>query len=213
MDTLPSVKTDSKYRDKLIELSSPEDLPAAWRGTPIESLIMAQNLGWPLPSGTGPQLLIVTCIEFRYTPQLPRMYAYIIRRASGRLLGSEFTVGYVISRGVKHLVLVGHNDCGMVKVSEHGPEVIDALANQGWKRDLAEQFVQHFSARHKISDELAALETEYNRLLRLFPKLTIAPLFVNLYDSKLYLPKFYMQPTGTTSDAVPDDDIRKLMLT
>jgi carbonic anhydrase len=140
------------------------------------------------------------------------MYAYMIRRASGRLVGSEFSVGYVISRGVKHLVLIGHNDCGMVKVTEHGADVVDALADQGWNRTLAQQFVRHYTKKHKIADELGALEGEYVRLCKLFPKLVIAPLFVNLYDSKLYLPKFFVEHKPTIFDQVPDDDVFNLIV-
>ncbi len=212
MESLPSVKTDTKYHEKLLELNSRDEIPEQWRDTPIEALIMAQNSGWPIHSGDHPQVLIVTCIEFRYTPPIPRMYAYMIRRASGRLVGSEFSVGYVISRGVKHLVLIGHNDCGMVKVTEHGADVVDALADQGWNRTLAQQFVRHYTKKHKIADELGALEGEYVRLCKLFPKLVIAPLFVNLYDSKLYLPKFFVEHKPTIFDQVPDDDVFNLIV-
>jgi carbonic anhydrase len=212
VESLPSVKTDTKYHEKLLELNSRDEIPEQWRDTPIEALIMAQNSGWPIHSGDHPQVLIVTCIEFRYTPPIPRMYAYMIRRASGRLVGSEFSVGYVISRGVKHLVLIGHNDCGMVKVTEHGADVVDALADQGWNRTLAQQFVRHYTKKHKIADELGALEGEYVRLCKLFPKLVIAPLFVNLYDSKLYLPKFFVEHKPTIFDQVPDDDVFNLIV-
>ncbi len=209
---LPSVKKDAKYADKLLEMTSPEEIPELWRNTPIEALIMAQNSGWPIHPGAEPQLLIVTCIEYRYTPPIPRMYAYMIRRASGRLVGSEFSVGFVISRGVRHLVLVGHNDCGMVKVPEHAGAVVDALTEQGWNRTLSEQFVRHYTIKHKIADELGALEAEYRRLCHIFPKLIIAPLFVDLYDNKLYLPKFYHEHQLPTHDHVPDDDVFKLIL-
>ena len=211
MSSLPSTKKDDKYANKLLELNTQEDIPELWRGTPIEALIMAQNMGWPIVPGEHPQMLIVTCIEYRYTPPIPRMYAYMIRRASGRLVGSEFSVGFVLSQGVKHLVLVGHNDCGMVKVPEKGAAVDEALTAQGWNRTLSEQFVRHYTLKHKIVDELGALEAEYLRLGHLFPKLVIAPLFVNLYDSKLYLPKFYLEHKQPTHDHVPDDDVFKLI--
>ncbi len=208
---LPSVKTDIKYKDKLLEMASQEDIPPEWRDTPVESLIMAQNFGWPIATTGHPRILIVTCIEARYYPPVPRNYAYVIRRASGRLVGSEFSVGYVLSKGVEHLVLVGHNDCGMVKAAEAAPNVVNALIRQGWSRNVAEEFVQHYVERHSISDELGALETEYKRLAKLFRKLIIAPLFVSLFDSKLYLPKFYYDDNDTSSGAVPDMEIKKLL--
>jgi len=208
---LPSVKTDFKYKDKLLELSGQEDIPIEWRNTPIEALIMAQNFGWPISATTEPKVLIVSCIEARYQPPIPRMYAYVIRRASGRLVGSEFSAGYVLSKGVEHLVLVGHNDCGMVKVHEAAPQVVDALVRQGWSRQAAQKFVEHYVQRHSISDELGALEAEYRRLSHIFHRLTIAPLFVSLFDNKLYIPKFYFEKSNIEYSGITNEEISKLM--
>lgn len=191
MHSLPSVHNDQKYTDLLLKLESEEDIPEEWRQTPIESFIMSQNHGWPIQTSGKPELLIATCIEFRYALPVPRMYAYVIRRASGRVIGSEFSVGYTMSKGVKHLVMIGHNDCGMAKVAEAAPAVIQSFVDQGWSRRAAEAYVQKHGKRHAIDHELTALKEEYIRLKSIFPKLTIAPLFVSLYDSKLRLPKWY----------------------
>lgn len=216
MRSLPSVKTDAKYQERLVEIHSEEDIPPSWRDTPIEALVMAQNFGWPILLSGSPKVLIASCIEFRYTPPVPRMFAYVIRRASGRLIGSEFSIGYVLSKGIKHIMLVGHNDCGMVHVDVAAPKVVDALVEQGWGRDMSQRFVEHYVHRHSITDELEALEVEYRRLTKLFPKITVAPLFVSLYDSKFYLPKFFLSDADNSgkqcaSYTVPDDEIQKLM--
>lgn len=193
MNIPPPVRSDDKYKESLIEVKSREEIPEAWRDTPIESFIMAQNFGWPIVSTGKVELLIATCIEFRYALPVPRMYAYVIRRASGRVIGSEFSVGYTLSQGVKYLVMIGHNDCGMSKVYEKAPSVVQAFIDQGWEPEIAEEYVSKQASRHAINDELDALRTEYIRLTNVFRKLTIAPLFVCLHDSRLYIPKWYLE--------------------
>lgn len=212
MNIPPPVKADDKYRDHLIEIHSREDILETWRDTPIESFIMAQNFGWPIVSSGKVELLIATCIEFRYALPIPKMYAYVIRRASGRVIGSEFSVGYTLSQGVRYLILIGHNDCGMSKVYEKAPDVVRAFIDQGWAKDIAEQYVQKQAARHAINDELEALHQEYLRLNSVFRKLVIAPLFVCLHDSKLYIPKWLSetQKELAPGSEVPAELIRNL---
>ena len=64
-----------------------------------------------------------------------------MRQASGRLTGAEFTVAYVLTKGVRHLALIGHNDCGMTKVHEHSAAMESALVQQGWDADRARDYV------------------------------------------------------------------------
>lgn len=212
--TPPPVKFDQKLVGRLTEFEIREDIPEQWLGTPIEAFIMSQNFGWPIQTTGQPEVLIASCIEFRYSLPVPRMYAYVIRRASGRVIGSEFSVGYTLAKGVKYLLLIAHNDCGMSKVPAVAPDVVNAFVDQGWSREVAEEYVRKQGARHAITDELDALKEEYLRLRKLFPKLRIAPLFVCLYDSKLYLPKWYeelsSQERYEVTSAVPDEVIRAL---
>lgn len=212
MNIPPPVRADDKYRDSLIEIQSREDIPDAWKGTPVESFIMAQNFGWPIVSTGKVELLIATCIEFRYALPVPKMYAYVIRRASGRVIGSEFSVGYTISQGVKYLVMIGHNDCGMSKVYEKAPSVVQAFVDQGWDPKVAEDYVNKQASRHAISNELDALRTEYIRLTNVFRKLIVAPLFVCLHDSRLYIPKWYAEEESNLPQEpkVPNELIQNL---
>lgn len=203
MNIPPPVRSDNKYRDLLIEIHSRDDIPETWMDSPIESFIMAQNFGCPIVSTGKVELLISTCIEFRYALPIPKMYAYVIRRASGRVIGSEFSVGYTLSQGVRYLIVIGHNDCGMSKVYERAPQVVQAFVDQGWDRESAEEYVQKQAARHAIDDELEALNREYLRLSRVFRKLVIAPLFVCLHDSKLYIPQWL-----STAQSELDQDLQ-----
>ncbi len=215
MSKPPSVRIDGKVQENLKEFGDREDIPVHWLNTPVEDFIMSQNFQWPVTVTGKPEVLISTCIEFRYALPVPRGYAYVIRRASGRVLGSEFSVGYTMAKGVKYLLLIGHNDCGMSKVRQVASAVVDAFVDQGWRREVAEEYVRKQGGRHAIDDELGALKEEYVRLRQIFPKLTIAPLFICLYDSKLYLPKWYeelynQEKYTYSSESVPDEVIRAL---
>jgi carbonic anhydrase len=203
--TMPlPVAFDEKYRDRLVPLQTKADFPVSWQGTPIESFVSAINNGEKLNICDSPQLLIVTCIEFRFSLRIPPRFAYVIRRASGRLVGSEFVMAFTLAQGVKDVVLVGHNDCGMAKVAENAPNMVRALTEQGWNEERAEEFVRHHAARHAITDEIDALESEYHRLRRLFRHVRIAPLLACLSDLKLYLPTWYQeQQLGTDQSAEP----------
>jgi carbonic anhydrase len=207
------VKKDPRYKDHLIEIVDRDDIPLELRDSPVEALIMCLNFGWPVPQSSKPQLLVSTCIEFRFSLPMPRMHSYVIRRASGRLVGSEFTVGYCMSQGVSHVAMIGHNDCGMTRASQSASKLVDSYVNQGWSRKAAQDFVDRQLSRYHMKDELSGLEEEYERLRTIFKKLVIAPLFVSLYDSRLYLPKFYVESLSQSSYAnynVPDELIAKL---
>jgi carbonic anhydrase len=212
MNTPLSIDVDPRYNRRVIPISQPQSIPEHWQGTPIESLIRAENFKQPITPASRPQLLIAGCIEFRYALPIPSMYAYVIRRASGRLIGSEFSVAYILSQGVKHIALIGHNDCGMTKTAAAAPGMIEALVEQGWDRNRAEEYINYQIGRYSIEDEIDALEREYDRLKRLFRQVQIAPLFVNLADTKLFIPKWYLDKLKQEPlpDTVKDEELLSL---
>lgn len=186
------VTQNIKFSTRLTRVEKPEDIPERWHNSPISDIIGAHNFNRQIAVTGEPKMLISTCIEFRFRPEVPSMFAYVIRRASGRLIGSEFSLVYALSRGVKHVVLIGHNDCGMTKVSHHKPAMIDALVYQGWDRERAEEFVTMHAGRYHIEDEVDSLRKEFVRLKRLFHNVEIAPLFASLASNKLHIPNWYM---------------------
>lgn len=202
------------YQERLFELRFSMDIPRHWVGTPIEAFIQSQNFGYPLEPHTEPQLLISACMEFRFALAIPANYAYVIRTAGGRLRGAEFAVGYVLSRGVKYLLLMSHNDCGMVKVAQHAPHIIEAFVKQGWSRARAEEYVQSRASYYALRDELEGLEQEYHRLKRLFKDVHVAPLFLNLSDRRVHIPRWYHEhlKKELEADTEPVDDADILSL-
>lgn len=199
-----SICDDEHYKGRLQPISSTADIPMEWCNTPIEKLIRSENFGEKIEHSTQPELLIAACIEFRYALPIPRMFAYVIRRASGRLMGSEFSIAYILSAGVRHFALLGHNDCGMTKVLKNQDALIHALIEQGWPKDRAEDFIRSQSERHMMNDEIDGLRREYIRLRRLFKKVMIAPMFVDLADTKLFIPTWYRELSLIDEDRMSD---------
>lgn len=209
-----SISEDPRYAGRLFDMATPADIPDEWKGTPVEKLILSENFETPIEETGKPEILIVTCIEFRYQLPIPSMFAFVIRRASGRLIGSEFSLAYTLYRGVECVALIGHNDCGMTKVLEAKEGMRDALVKHGWHELRAEEFIQYHAGRYGIGDEIDSLEREYWRLKRLFPNLLIAPMFVCLADKKLYVPNWYLNPKPTECEGetlVRDEDLLTIM--
>lgn len=207
------VTQNAHFNLRLTKIDSVEDIPERWRDTPIAALIAAHNFDTPIEATGLPQLLIATCIEYRYMPKVPAMYAYLIRRANGRLIGAEFPMLYTLSRGVKHVVLIGHDDCGMTKVSHHKPAMIKTLIEQGWDADRADEYVTMHAGRYAIDDEIDSLRTEYFRIKRLFKKIELAPLFVSLASQRLFIPNWYLEHLGAEEkhgDQVAPEDLLML---
>jgi len=109
------------------------------------------------------------------------------------LIGSELAVGYALHRGVKNILLIAHDDCGMTHLVELGADIIKALIDQGWGVDAATRFVHEGTAKLAVRDELEALEQEYHRLKKLFKNVHVAPLFLTLSDKRVYIPKWYQE--------------------
>jgi carbonic anhydrase len=204
------VTLNPTYKDRLKPINDPGDIPKRWRGTPVADLIMAQNFDQPIEVNDSPQLFVVTCIEFRFQPKVPPYYAYVSRSAGGKITGSEFALAFVLTRGVRHAALISHNDCGMTKVSSVAGDVANVLVEQGWPRDRADEFVTQQGPRYAIRDEVDSLQREFRRIVRLFPKIEVAPLFASVGNGHLYIPTWYDPESGTAQDKVMEQDLLML---
>ncbi len=188
-----SATTSVTFGSRIKAIKSRDDLPTRWHDSPIEEFIGAHNWEKPIErtSATTPSLLLVSCIEFRFQPDIPPYFAYVIRSAGGRLshmAGSEFALSYILAKGVRHVAIVGHNDCGMTKVYQFKPQLVQALVDQGWEPERAQRFIDDNADNFAISDEIDSLEKEYLRLKESFKNIEIAPLFVSLSTKRLHLP-------------------------
>ncbi len=173
---------------KLIPVTSSEDIPSDYRQTPISLLMEYHNLNKPYDTFERAELLVGMCMDNRKHLHIPENFAYIIRSGGANLRYSEFKVSYAIAVGqVRHIVLIGHNNCGMVNLVSRENEFIDGLVNNaGWEREKAREHFMQFSPMFEIGRSDDFILSEAKRLRLRYPKIKIAPLFYLVEDNKLY---------------------------
>ncbi|HEX5734477.1 MAG TPA: carbonic anhydrase [Blastocatellia bacterium] len=177
--------------DRLISITTPDQIPPAYRDTPIGSLIKYHNLQGPLDSYQQAQILVGMCMDNRKSLRIPDNFAYIIRTGGANLRYSEFKVSYAVAiGGVKCISLIGHNNCGMVNlVAKRDAFIKGLIENAGWDREWAEQHFMHFAPMFEIGNEIDFVSSEAKRLRLRYPKILIAPMLYRLEDNLLYLIK------------------------
>lgn len=174
--------------NNLLPIKSIDDIPPQYRQTPIGLLLEYHNLNRPYETCDKAQLLVGMCMDNRKHLHIPDNFAFIIRSGGANLRSSEFKVSYAIAVGkVCHIVLIGHNNCGMVNIISRQKEFIDGLVtNAGWDKGRAEEHFDHFAPMFEIGNEKDFILSETKRLRLRYPKIIIAPLFYLVDDNKLY---------------------------
>ena len=175
----------------LISIHTADDILPEYCDTPIGKLLEYHNLDKPFESYTKAELLVGMCMDNRKHLHMPDNFAFTIRAGGANLRPSEFKVSYAIAVGqVSHMVLIGHNNCGMVNLVSRRQEFIDGLVERaGWKRDRAEEHFMHFAPMFEIGSEVDFILSETKRLRTRYPKIKIAPLYYLVEENKLYLIK------------------------
>jgi len=174
--------------NKLIAITSIDDILPKYRNTPIGLLLEYHNLNRPLDTFDKAKLLVGMCMDNRKHLNMPDNFAFIIRSGGANLRYSEFKVSYAIGVGqVSHLALIGHDNCGMVNLISRKNEFIDGLVmTAGWDRERAEEHFMHFAPMFEIGSETDFILSETKRLRLRYPKIVIAPLIYLVDDNKLY---------------------------
>ncbi len=175
--------------NRLIAVQSKKDIPSQLLKTPVGLLLEYHNLGRPNEVFFGPQLLIAMCMDNRKHLRIPDNFACIIRTGGANLRYSEFKVSYAISvGGVRHIVLIGHNQCGMVNLLSRREQFIQGLVEgAGWIRQAAEEHFAQFAPEFEINNEIDFVLSEAKRLKSKYPKIEIVPLMYRVEDNFLYL--------------------------
>lgn len=173
---------------KFLPVEKYEDIPLEYRDTPIGLLLEYNNLGRKSESYDRAHILIGMCMDNRKHLRMPDNFAFIIRSGGANLRYSEFKVSYAIAVGnVSHIVLIGHNNCGMVNLIARQNEFISGLIeNAGWDQERAEEHFMHFAPMFEIGSETDFVLSETKRLRMRYPKVTIAPLYYKVEDNMLY---------------------------
>lgn len=175
--------------DPLVPVSNPDDIFPQYRDTPIGLLLEYHNLNRAPDVYEQARLLIGMCMDHRKRLLIPDNFAYIIRSGGANLRYSEFKISYAISvGGVRHIALIGHNNCGMVNLISKREAFIKGLVeNAGWEREWAEEHFMHLSPMFEIGSEVDFVLSEVKRLRLRYPKITVAPMIYKLEENLLHL--------------------------
>jgi carbonic anhydrase len=177
--------------EHLINISTITDIFPAYQETPIGLLLEYHNLKRPPDEYDKARLLIGMCMDNRKHLSIPDNFAFIIRTGGANLRYSEFKVSYAVAVGqVRHIALIGHNNCGMVNLFARKETFINGLVETaGWDREWAKEHFMHFAPMFEIGNEVDFILSEAKRLRLRYPKIQIAPMMYLVEDSKLYLIK------------------------
>jgi carbonic anhydrase len=174
--------------ERLIPIKSEEDIPAELNNTPAGLLIKYHNFHYPFEDYKKAELLIGMCMDNRKHLRIPENFAFIIRTGGANLRYSEFKVSYAISVGdVKHIALLGHNNCGMVHLVDRKEIFINGLQeNAGWDKQTAEEHFMHYAPLFEIDNEIDFALSEADRLRKRYPKIAVTPFMYKVEDNLIY---------------------------
>ena len=177
--------------NRLIPIQSTGDILPEYRNTPIGQLMEYHNLNRPFENYQNAQLLVGMCMDNRKHLHMPDNFAFIIRSGGANLRYSEFKVSYAISvGGIRHIALIGHNNCGMVNLNSRKDQFIKGLVETaGWDKKQAEEHFINFSPMYEIGNEIDFILSETKRLRLRYPKTKTAPMLYLVEDYKLYFIK------------------------
>ena len=175
--------------NRLIKIDKTSDILPAYRQTPIALLLEYHNLNKPFDDYNDAQLLVGMCMDNRNHLNIPDNFSFIIRSGGSNLKYSEFKVSYAISiGGIKHIALIGHNNCGMSNLKARKDEFIKGMINNaGWSKQKATSHFVKYEVKFEIGNEIDFILSETKRLRLKYPKICIAPMLYKVEDRRLYL--------------------------
>lgn len=175
--------------NRLLTITSKEQILPQYRDTPIGHLLEYHNLNREYKSYANAELLIGMCMDNRKHLHIPDNFAFIIRTGGANLRYSEFKVSYAISvGGVRCIALIGHTQCGMVNLIARKEQFVQGLVKAaGWEEQSAEEHFFHFAPMFEIGNEVDFILSEVKRLRLRYPKILVAPLMYRVEDNRLYL--------------------------
>ena len=106
--------------------------------------------------------------------------------ANFRALGFQMSLAIAVG-GVRAIVLIGHNQCGMASLRARRSEFIGGLIEgAGWSRDQAESHFDALSPEFEISDAVELVRSQAQHLRQQYPRVVVAPLMYDVEDGMLY---------------------------
>jgi carbonic anhydrase len=174
---------------RLIPVRASDDVPAAWRDTPIGELLRYHNLATPLRTYAAAEMVIGMCMDNRKTLRLPDNFAFVLRAGGANFRRAEFKLSYAIAvGGARAIALIGHDQCGMVGLHERRGAFVDGLVQHaGWDRDEAELHFEQWAPFFEVGEASRFVASEAARLRLTYPAIPVAPLFYRVGDGLLYV--------------------------
>ncbi len=175
--------------NRLLSVSTIDDIPPEYLDTPIGLLLEYHNLKRSLDTCTQAHLLIGMCMDNRKRLRIPDNFAYVIRSGGANLGQIEFKVSYAIAvGGVDAIALIGHDNCGMVNLITKREQFVRGLIEKaGWDRDRAEEHFMHFAPMFEIGDEIDFVLSETKRLRTRYPGIQVVPMLYRIENTLLYI--------------------------
>lgn len=175
--------------NRLVRITASEDIFPEYQNTPVGLLLEYHNLDREFDAYIQAQLLVGMCMDHRKHLHIPDNFAFIIRSGGANLRYSEFKVSYAIAVGnVRYIVIIAHNNCGMVNLFARKNQFIDGLVEKaGWTRERAEEHFEHYSPVFEIENEIDFVLSEAKRLRLVYPRITVVPMYYKVEDNHLYL--------------------------
>ncbi|MDD3359942.1 MAG: carbonic anhydrase, partial [Parabacteroides sp.] len=172
-----------------VRITASEDIFPEYQNTPVGLLLEYHNLDREFDTYIQAQLLVGMCMDHRKHLHIPDNFAFIIRSGGANLRYSEFKVSYAIAVGnVRYIVIIAHNNCGMVNLFARKNQFIDGLVEKaGWSRERAEEHFEHYSPVFEIENEIDFVLSEAKRLRLVYPRITVVPMYYKVEDNHLYL--------------------------
>lgn len=176
---------------RLIPVTTPADIPAAYRDTPIGRFLEYHNLERPFDPYTRACMLIGMCMDNRKHLRIPDNFSYIIRAGGANLRYSEFKVSYAIGvGGAEAIALIGHTNCGMSCLVDRREQFIRGMVeNAGWDAQHAEEHFNQFAPMFEIGNPVDFVISEARRLNYRYPKILVVPMIYKIEDNRVYLVK------------------------
>lgn len=166
-----------------------DDIPLEYRKTPVGLLLEYHNLSRDFDSHSKAGLLIGMCMDNRKHLKIPDNFAFIIRSGGANLRYSGFKVSFAISIGkVRHIVLIGHTNCGMVNLASKKENFIKGMVEgAGWSEEKATTHFQKYAHQFEIENEVKFVFNEATRLRNCYPLITVVPMLYKVETHKLFL--------------------------
>jgi len=174
---------------KITPVFTDKEIPSYLKDTPFYELFSYHNLRKKNEvKYEKAKMLICMCMDNRKRLHIPENFAYVLRTGGGNVNKLTFKVSFAISRGVQHIALIAHNNCGMVNLLSKRNDFIDGLVKYGGipKETAAVYFDQHASD-FEIGDEVTFTVAEAKKIHNIYPKTMVVPLLYRLEDNKLYI--------------------------